>query len=98
VILEVAVLDVKKGMEASFEDAFAKDHEIISATKGFISLQLQRCLENDSRYILLVNWETVEAHTETFRKSEAYQNWKQMLHHFYEPFPTVEHYRSLIEK
>jgi heme-degrading monooxygenase HmoA len=95
-ILEVAILNIKQGLEADFEASFSQAKDIIAASPGFISLQLQRCLETESRYILLVNWDTLEAHTEGFRKSEAYQQWKVLLHHFYDPFPVVEHYQARI--
>jgi heme-degrading monooxygenase HmoA len=91
-ILEVAILDVIPGQEAEFQVAFAKASPIIVSMVGYVSHQLQRCVEKQSRYILLVNWETLEAHTVGFRGSEQYQEWKKMLHHFYDPFPTVEHY------
>ncbi len=91
-ILEVAVLDVRTGQEASFEAAFEQASAIISSMNGYVSHQLQRCLEKRNRYILLVNWQTLEDHTVGFRGSEEYQEWKKLLHHFYDPFPTVEHY------
>ncbi len=91
-ILEVAILDVKLGQEAEFEAAFMKAQAIITSMNGYVSHQLQRCVEDESRYILLVNWETLADHTEGFRDSAEYQQWKQLLHHFYDPFPTVEHY------
>ncbi|SMP62115.1 antibiotic biosynthesis monooxygenase family protein [Noviherbaspirillum suwonense] len=91
-ILEVAVLDVRTGREASFEAAFEQASAIISSMNGYVSHQLQRCLEKRNRYILLVNWQTLEDHTLGFRGSEEYQEWKKLLHHFYDPFPTVEHY------
>jgi heme-degrading monooxygenase HmoA len=94
-ILEVAILDVSGGREAEFEAAFADAQRIISSMKGYCGHELKRCLENSSRYILLVNWETLQDHTEGFRKSEQYQEWKTLLHHFYDPFPTVEHYVNL---
>lgn len=96
-ILEVAILNVKPGQDAAFENAFEKAQAIISSMKGYVSHQLHICLEHDSRYLLLVNWQTLEDHTEGFRKSPEYQQWKQMLHHFYEPFPTVEHYNLVVE-
>lgn len=92
-ILEVAILDVIPGREDEFERAFGKAQEIISSIPGYISHQLQNCLEQPNRYVLLVNWETLEAHTRNFRESEQYQTWKSLLHHFYDPFPTVQHYR-----
>jgi heme-degrading monooxygenase HmoA len=92
-ILEMAVLDVRSGLEADFEAAFAKARPLIAATPGFLGLELQRCLESSSRYVLLVRWEALEDHTAGFRNSPRYVEWKRLLHHFYDPFPTVEHYQ-----
>lgn len=92
-ILEVATLNIKEGLSAEFEINFQKAEKIISSMKGYISHQLKKCVEQDDKYILLVNWETIEAHEIGFRQSEAYQEWKSLLHHFYEPFPVVEHYK-----
>ena len=92
-ILEVAILDVISGQETEFEAAFEKAQAIISSMKGYVNHQLQRCLETENRYILLVNWETLKDHNEGFRGSPEYQEWRKLLHHFYDPFPTVEHYR-----
>jgi heme-degrading monooxygenase HmoA len=96
-ILEVAILDVKPGQEADFQIAFEQAQKIISSMNGYISHQLQNGIENPSRYILLVNWQTLEDHTKGFRESDEYQQWRAMLHHFYDPFPTVEHYAKVFE-
>jgi heme-degrading monooxygenase HmoA len=96
-ILEVAVLDVIPCQEQDFEAAFTKASKIISMMPGYISHQLQHCLEKQNRYLLLVNWETLEAHTVGFRDSEPYQEWKWLLHRFYDPFPVVEHYEMILE-
>jgi heme-degrading monooxygenase HmoA len=95
-ILEVALLNIRAGMSSAFETAFRQASSIISAMPGYISHELQRCIEAPDRYLLLVNWETLEAHTVGFRGSPQYQDWKRMLHHFYDPFPTVEHYESVL--
>lgn len=92
-ILEVALLNIKEGLSEAFEINFQKAEGIISSMKGYISHQLKKCIEKDDKYILLVNWETLEDHEVGFRKSKEYQEWKALLHHFYKPFPTVEHYR-----
>jgi heme-degrading monooxygenase HmoA len=91
-ILEIAILDVKPGEVGAFEAAFAQARPLIAATPGFQGLELRRCLELLDRYLLLVRWESVEAHTVGFRGSDRYAEWKRLLHHFYDPFPTVEHY------
>jgi heme-degrading monooxygenase HmoA len=96
VILEVAMLDVRPGQEDAFEDAFAKASSIISSMPGYLSHDLQRCIEQPSRYLLQVRWETLEDHTVGFRGSPDYQEWKALLHHFYDPFPTVEHFTPVM--
>jgi heme-degrading monooxygenase HmoA len=95
VILEVAVLDVRRGSETAFEAAFQEASRIISSMPGFVSHELHRCVEVQTRYILLVNWRSLEDHTIGFRGSPPYQDWKRLLHHFYDPFPTVEHYNQV---
>jgi heme-degrading monooxygenase HmoA len=95
-VLEVAILDVIPDQEKDFESSFAKASSIIFSMSGYVSHQLQRCIEKPNRYILLVNWETLEAHTVGFRGSEQYQEWKKLLHHFYDPLPTVEHYELIV--
>ncbi len=96
-ILEVAMLDVIPGQESEFETAFEQAQKIISRINGYVSHQLQKCIETPNRYILLVNWQTLEDHTKGFRESDEYQTWRAMLHHFYDPFPTVEHYKKVFE-
>ena len=97
-ILEVAILDVKPNQEAAFERDFAEASAYISGVAGYISHELQRCVEKKNRYILLAHWTTLEAHTEVFRKSSQYSEWKRLLHHYYDPFPTVEHYSLVLKK
>lgn len=91
-ILEVAILNIKQGQALAFEEAFGKAVRLISSQKGYISHELKKCLEEEDKYLLLVQWESVADHEQGFRMSEEYQNWKNELHHFYDPFPTVEHY------
>jgi heme-degrading monooxygenase HmoA len=93
-ILEHALLQVKPGLESEFEQAMREALPLISATPGFIKLEVRPCLEAKGKYLLLVAWETLEAHTGGFRGSERYGEWKRLLHHFYEPFPLVEHYAA----
>lgn len=94
-ILETAILDVISSKTTEFEQAFAKAQKIISSMNGYISHELQKCIERENRYILLVKWQTLEDHTIGFRQSPEYQEWKELLHHFYYPFPTVEHYEMV---
>ena len=94
-ILEIALLDVRPGAEHAFEADFAQAAGLIASIAGYHSHELHRCLENGSRYLLLARWQTLEAHTVGFRQSAQYQEWRRLLHHYYNPFPTVEHFSEV---
>jgi heme-degrading monooxygenase HmoA len=93
-IVEHALLQVKPGLESAFEQAMREALPLIKATPGFLKLEVRPCIEAKGKYLLLVAWATLEAHTQGFRGSERYSEWKSRLHHFYEPFPLVEHYTA----
>lgn len=94
-ILEAVMLQVKEGFEKDYEQAFREASTIISSMKGYKSHELQRCMEVKGKYLLLVKWETLEDHTIGFRQSQEYLEWKTQLHHFYSPFPVVEHFENV---
>jgi heme-degrading monooxygenase HmoA len=94
-VLEHALLPVKTGKETSFEEAFTQARKIIAAVPGFQRLTLSRCVERPNTYLLLVEWDRLQDHREGFRTSPAYEDWRRLLHHFYDPFPDVEHYEQV---
>jgi heme-degrading monooxygenase HmoA len=96
VILEVAILDVKPNLSSEFEIAFKTASIIIATMPGYVSHELQCCIETSNRYILLVRWQRLEDHTLGFRQSPQYEEWRSLLHHFYEPYPVVEHYAAIL--
>jgi len=85
------------GREAEFEAAMAAATPIIASMPGFLGMSLSRGVERPSVYLLLVQWERLEDHTEGFRESPEYQEWRRLLHHFYDPAPEVQHYRPVTE-
>jgi heme-degrading monooxygenase HmoA len=94
-ILEAAMLQVRPGMEPEFESAFRQASPIIASMRGYLGHELHRCMESAGKYLLLVRWERLEDHTVGFRTSPEYQEWRRLLHHFYDPFPTVEHFEQV---
>jgi heme-degrading monooxygenase HmoA len=94
-ITEHALLPVTPGREHDFEVAFGRARGIISSMPGFRSLRLSRSMESPCTYLLLVQWDRLEVHTVGFRESALYQEWKQLLHRFYQPFPVVEHFQEV---
>jgi heme-degrading monooxygenase HmoA len=96
VITEHAVLEVIPGRESEFTGAMEKAKSLIAASPGFVSLRVQRCVEVPNRFLLLVEWDRLEDHTEGFRRSANYEEWRGALHHFYDPFPLVEHFETVV--
>jgi heme-degrading monooxygenase HmoA len=94
-IREHALLPVVPGRETEFEAVLQEALPLISAAPGFLSLSVSRGIESPSSYLLLVEWESLAAHTEGFRGSPAYRQWREHLHHFYDPFPVVEHFTTV---
>lgn len=94
-ILEAAMLQVKPGMTSQFEASFKEASPLIASIEGYLGHELQHCLEDDHKYLLLVKWRKLEDHTVGFRESGQYQQWKALLHHYYSPFPAVEHFEGI---
>ena len=94
-ILELAPLQIRTGRSVEFEAAFQRAQIFIAQVPGYISHELQRCVERPGEYVLLVRWQSLEAHEVNFRGSAEYQEWKRLLHHFYDPFPVVSHYETV---
>ena len=69
----------------------------ISSINGYNGHTLRKCLEQENKYILLVDWKNLKSHQIGFRKSDAYLKWKELLPNYYAPFPTVEHYETIFQ-
>lgn len=94
-ITEIAFLYIKEKENDLFEKAFNEAQKIISKMNGYFGHELQKCMEEENKYVLIVRWNKIEDHTIGFKKSEEYKEWKSLLHHFYNPFPLVEHYQKI---
>ena len=94
-VTEIALLNIRPGKAEEFLDAFAEAQQIIEKMNGYLKHELQECIEEENKYILIVHWQNLEDHTVGFRESIKYQEWKKILHHFYDPFPIVEHYKRV---
>ncbi|MGB3285381.1 MULTISPECIES: antibiotic biosynthesis monooxygenase family protein [Mycobacteriaceae] len=94
-IVEHGVLPIRPGREAEFEAAFATARPLIAAQPGFQGISMSRSIESPNLYLLLVQWDSVEAHTEGFRKSPEFAQWRALLHEFYESPPEIEHFAAI---
>jgi heme-degrading monooxygenase HmoA len=95
-ILEIAQIDVKPGMEIAFEAGVSKAAPIFQRAKGCKGMGLQRSIEKPTRYRLFVQWETLENHTVDFRNSPDFQEWRQLVGHCFASPPEVEHVREAV--
>lgn len=91
-VLEHAVLQIVPGREEEFEAALVGALPLVAGSPGCRRARVARCMETPGRYLLLIEWESREAHTEGFRSSPAYEEWRGLVHHFWDPRPTVEHF------
>ncbi|MET7772843.1 antibiotic biosynthesis monooxygenase [Nocardia sp. NPDC005366] len=96
-IIEHVLLPVRPERAAQFEAAFAEARRIIESMPGFRSLSLSRCVETPGTYLLLVVWDSLRDHVEGFRGSPQSTRWAELLHHFYDPFPTVLHFGPVLD-
>ena len=91
-VIEHALLPVRAGSEAGFEAAFAEARPLIEASPGFISIEIRRPTETGQPYLLLAEWNSIADHRDGFRQSDRYQQWRTLLHHFYDPMPEVSYF------
>lgn len=90
-VLEIAQIDVKPGMEQEFEAAVKEAVPLFQRAKGCRGMELQRSIEKPSRFRLFVEWETLENHTVDFRNSDDFQQWRKLVGHCFQSPPDVEH-------
>ena len=96
-ILEIAQIEIKPGMESEFEAGVKKAAPLFQRAKGCKSMELQRSQEKPSRYRLIVQWETVENHTVDFRGSPDFQEWRKLVGHCFASPPEVEHTKQVVK-
>jgi len=96
-ILEIAQIGIKPGMEAAFEEGVAKAGPVFKRAKGCKGMELHRSIEKPSRYRLFVRWDTLENHTVDFRGSADFQEWRKLVAHCFDGTPEVEHTEQKIK-
>ena len=96
-ILEIAQIDVKLGMEKDFEAGVTNAAPIFKRARGCKGMTLQRSHEKPACYRLFVQWDTLENHTKDFRESADYQEWRKLVGHCFAAPPAVEHVHEVVK-
>jgi heme-degrading monooxygenase HmoA len=92
-VLELAIFHIHSGREADFERVFPEAEKVISRAAGYLGHQLQRGIEDEAKYVLLVRWQTLEDHTVGFRESALFSEWRALIGPFFASPPAVEHFQ-----
>lgn len=90
-ILEIADLRVVADRADEFPAAVEQGLQYVSATPGFNTARLTRSIESPARFVLIIEWDDVEAHTVGFRESENFGKWRGVIGSFLDGAPFVEH-------
>lgn len=94
-VLEVALIDVLEGLEDEFAAAYRKGHEILASTPGCRSVRMTRGIETANRFVLIVEWDSVEAHLDNFRATDRFTQWRALIGPFFDGAPRVEHFTDV---
>ncbi|MEO1134393.1 MAG: antibiotic biosynthesis monooxygenase family protein [Cyanobacteria bacterium J06639_1] len=92
-VTEIATVTLKPGEQENFEKAIAEAYQYLRSSPGYLSHELKQCVEQSDRYVLTIQWETLEAHTVTFRESENFAQWRACIGQYFAQPPEVLHYR-----
>lgn len=93
---ETFMLDVEPGTEAAFEQDFRKVVQILKNAKGFLGAELKRSIEQENRFLVAIAWNSVEEHTEEFKKTAAFEQMKAILLPHYLETPNIQHYKKIV--
>ncbi|WFE29171.1 antibiotic biosynthesis monooxygenase [Solwaraspora sp. WMMD791] len=91
-VLEIALIDVHPGQEDAFASAYVAGHELLATTPGCRSVRMTRGVETPTRFVLLVEWDSVAAHEENFRASDRFTRWRDLIGPYFAAAPVVEHF------
>ena len=94
-VLEVALIDVAPGQEGAFSAAYAEARHLVETTPGCRSVRMTRGIESPSRFVLLVEWDDVEAHLKNFRESDRFPAWRALIGPYFANPPQVEHFTDV---
>jgi heme-degrading monooxygenase HmoA len=94
-VLELAVIKIKAGESDAFEAALNQAQEVLKKADGYQGHEFKKCMEEANQYLLLIHWQSLEAHTEGFRKSTLFTEWRALIGPYFAEAPQVQHYKTL---
>lgn len=96
-VLEIADIRIPPGKQPEFDAAIEKGlRTVISRAQGVRRFQVQKGIESPERYVLMIEWDTLEAHTVGFRQSPLFAEWRAIVGPFFAQPPVVEHFTQVV--
>jgi heme-degrading monooxygenase HmoA len=96
-VLELAQFNISPGDETAFEAGYRSVVGVLRESAGLLSVRMTRGLESPSRFVLLVEWESLQAH-QAFRDSDRFATWRAAIGPYFAGPPQVEHYSDLSDQ
>jgi heme-degrading monooxygenase HmoA len=95
-VLEVAQFDIRPGNEEAFVAGYRGVVGALRESPGLRSVRMTRGVETPTRFVLLVEWETLEDH-QGFRDSDRFGIWRGGIGQYFAGPPQVEHVSDVAE-
>ncbi|MDA1360328.1 antibiotic biosynthesis monooxygenase [Glycomyces luteolus] len=90
-VLEVAEIKITPGQEDAFKEAYRAAREFVKVSPGLRSMRMTQGVETPSRFVLLIEWDSVQAHEEGFRETDRFPKWREAIGPYFAQPPHVEH-------
>ena len=95
-ILEVADIRIRPGEQAAFDEAIQRGiTTVIGKAQGFRGWKVNKGIESPERYLLMIFWDTLDAHMVGFRQGPLFAQWRAIVGPFFAQPPQVEHFTLL---
>ncbi|MGF7233704.1 MAG: antibiotic biosynthesis monooxygenase family protein [Frankia sp.] len=94
-VLEVGIIEVRVGDEKAFIDAYRQARRDLSGTLGCRSVRMTKGVESPSKFVLLVEWDSIAAHERNFRGTDRFTRWRDAIGPYLAAPPVVEHFEDV---
>ena len=90
-VLEVGDIEVIAGREERFLAAYLTVRDVLAGTPGCRTVRMTRGVESPTRFVLLVEWDNLDAHENNFRGTDRFTRWRAAIGPYFARPPHVEH-------
>ena len=97
-IIEIADFKISPEGREAFAAAITRAADtVLARAAGYRGHRILACRESPGRFVLTVEWDSLEAHTVGFRQSPAFTEWCAHIGEYFAEPPHVEHFDVLAD-